>query len=224
MHVLDHVQAVQDGAVLKVLLSVASRAPDTVPFFGKFEQITVNSASSSLLPSSICGFKINDLIMCAYGHYLREILTIVRKKILAQLQQTFQSSTNRDQPLIGPSSRSLKATQSPKVSVDKETQGFDNYRLMIIFDAYHNECADTLDNQTLVAIPYIPLANLQIHPICIIFLKIFFFLRQARALACQGLALAYSCNSDLPYRPCQSNNYNPVRHFQSGLAKLPLLT
>ena len=122
MHVLDHVQAVQDGAVIKVLLSVASRAPDIVPFFGKFEQIAVNSASSSLLPSSICGCKINDLIMCAYGHYLREILTIVRKKILAQLQQTFQSSTNRDQPWIGPSSRSPKATQSPKVSVDKETR------------------------------------------------------------------------------------------------------
>ena len=124
--------------------------------------------------------------MCACGHYLREILTIVRKKILAQLQQTFQSSTNRDQPWIGPSSRSPKATQSPKVSVDKETQGFDNYRLMIIFDAYHNECADTLDNQTLVAIPYIPLAHLQIHPICIIFQRFFFLFATGESPGLQG--------------------------------------
>ena len=44
---------------------------------------------------------------------------------------------------------------------------------MIIFDAYHNECADTLDNQTLVAIPYIPLAHLK-SILFVSFLKNFF--------------------------------------------------
>ena len=91
MHVLDHVQAVQDGAVIKVLLSVASRAPDTVPFFGKFEQIAVNSASSSLLPSSICRSKINDMIMCADGHYLPKIyLHLSERKFLLNCRKLFK--------------------------------------------------------------------------------------------------------------------------------------